>query len=221
MTLQEAQNMLHAIYQGDSSVPSSTSGEWAYRTVLINEAVNKWANLKGVLWNELWTTLEDSLDGDKVTTDSKSYDMPSDFMFLGSFVDVGGVKYEVVSPDRVDDYPADAHIVFVSGNTASGYKLNFVSAPEAGKTIDYPYYKKPQELSKTTDVIEMPDPQFCIDWALYRMRSNDGDGQLAGASRAEALTSLEAMKTRNFMSPPNHANTPLDTQEGFGYGGLI
>jgi hypothetical protein len=220
MTLQEAQNTLHAIYQGDTSTPATTTDEWAYRLILLNEGISQWEKERGVLWDELWTTLADASSGDDTTVAATTaYDMPDDFVFLGSYVKVGGLLYEVIPSNQEENYSDSSRVCYVTGNRSSGYKLNFLEAPEAGETIAYPYYKTPTDLANTTDIIEMSDPYFCVNWALYRLRANDGDGQLAAASRAEALGRLRAMKLQNDMLPANQPNQPIDTQEGFGYEG--
>jgi hypothetical protein len=215
MTLQEFQTNLHSIYQGDTNTPSSTSGEWTYRGNLLNEAISIWENEKGMFWDELWTTLADASDGDTtIVAATLSYDMPSDYRYLGSYVKVGDSFYQIIRPSDKDGYTTES-VCYVTGNKSSGYKLNFVYQPEVGETIDYPYYKEASEPSNTTDVIEMDDPYFCINWALYRMRSNDGEGQLSSAEYAQAVGRLKAMRTKNMLLPSNQPNSPNDT---FSYG---
>jgi len=213
MTLQEFQTNLHSIYQGDTNTPTSTSGEWTYRNTLLHEAIAMWEGEKGIFWKELWTMLSDASDGDKTVTTTLTYDMPSDFKFLGSYVDVGGSDYQIIQPYEKDGYTTES-VCYVTGNKSAGYKLNFLSQPEVGLTIDYPYYKEASQPSLTTDVIEMSEPYFCINWALYRMRSNDGEGQLASAEYAQAVGKMKSMKTRNMLLPDNQPNVPSDSFGG-------
>jgi len=227
MTLNEFQTYLHSLYKADGSTPSSGSDEWTHRRNLLYAAINLWDSEKGVFWNELWVTLASAADGDKTAAVSDlSYDMPTDFRFLGSYVRVTSsagknVYYRVISPSDAELYAnTSTKAVYVTGNVKTGFDLHFLDQPTAGDTINYPYYKTPSLPSATSDVIEMADPWFGIYYALSVLHSIDGDGDLSNRALAMAQDRLSSMKIRNMQLPNDQTNKVDDREFKQGFGGF-
>lgn len=227
MTEAEFQTNCHYLYQGDTAAPSDGDDDYTVRRGLLEAAINRWESEKGVLWRELWVMLSDAADGDKTTVaDQTSYDCPSDFRFIGGFVrlvDAAGNSdyYWVIKPESAELYRnEDEPVCFVTGNKSGGYDLQFITAPTAGLTIEYPYYKEPDIPDATTDVIEMADPWFCVYFVLSKLHELDGEGDRAMKAFAEADAILRSMKTKNVMPPFVQPSAVPDRDFEIGYDGF-
>lgn len=227
MTLQEYQDYLHSLYQGDGSTPGSTSDEWDHRTNILAAAIGTWDHESGVFWNELWSQLADAGDGDTtVVAATLTYDMPTDFRFLGSYVRTttsGGnnTYYRVITPSDAELYTnTSVNACYVTGNASAGFDLTFLKQPTAGDTINYPYYKSPTVPSATTDVIEMSDPWFAVYFGLSKLHEHDRDGDRATEAMVMAQDKLRGMKVQNMMLPHEQTNKVKDRDFGAGFGGF-
>jgi hypothetical protein len=224
MTLDEFQSRVHALYEQDSDSPSSGEEDYTVRTTLANDAINVWETENGVLWNELFTTLDDASDGDTTTTaDTSAYDAPSDFKFPVGFVKItdastgGETFYEQIRPeDSGLDWDEGDKFYYVTGNKSSGYKIHLNPTPDStGDEIDYEYYKEASELSATTDEFEMSDPGFAVYWTLNKLQAEEGRG---GMALQVAMEKLRGMKTKNMMTGFNQDKhlSGYYTETGFG-----
>lgn len=209
MTLAQFQTKLHQLYQADTDTPSLGDEDYTLRTTYLEIAIEEWETEMGMIWNELWTTLEDAADGDKtVVADTLQYDPPTDFKGeLGAWVkteDADGniTKYKVVKPQKNEvTVETPGSTVYVTGNESDGFKINFSKQPTAGETIDYPYYKKATIPSAVGDIIEMSDPRFAIHHALAVLRENDGEGDRSILELTKAQARMDGMITKNSMTP--------------------
>jgi len=179
------------------------------------------------MWNELWTTLSDASDGDKtVVASTTEYDMPTNFRFLGSFVrttnsDGGNTFYTIVQPQDSEAFKnTSTASCFVTGNKSAGFILNFMQQPAVGETINYPYYKEPESITTSTDVIEMADAYFALYFALAKMHEREGAGDRARAAFSMADEKLKQMKRRNIMLPNSQSNKAKDRDYELGTGGF-
>jgi hypothetical protein len=79
-------------FRGDSDVPTDTTDpEWIIGMAYCNQAINRWKQVDGVLWNELWTTRNTADDGDDtVEVGTLEYETPEDFVMPGGYVRLGG-----------------------------------------------------------------------------------------------------------------------------------
>jgi len=233
MTLTNLQTILHALYTGDSTTPDSSDAEYTVRTTYLNAAINIWESEFGMLWTELFTTLQASATGDKtITASTTAYDAPDDFKFLGGYVETYSdadqkTKWQVVPAEKATVKDGDGIVglsdgyVWVTGNMADGYTINFSSQPTVGDTIDYPFYKVATTLSDGSDALEMSDGYFAIYFALSKLHEQDGEGDRATFAMSMAETKMTAMKTLNAMAPPWQLNgaensTLFRTGQGFG-----
>lgn len=227
MTLQQFQDILHSLYQGDTDAPTSTDTAWTHRVNLLKAAIGAWNGEKGILWNELFTMLSDASDGDKtVVADTLEYDCPVNFRFPGGFVRTfatGGAStyWKVMSPQKAELIQGQAlNVCFFTGNANSGYTLHFVSQPQAGHTIDYPYYKTPFEPSSAAHVLEMSDPYFAVYFVLSKLHEIDGEGDRAIKAFNEAAAKLSGMRTTNEMPAWFQDNNTEDRDWATGSGGF-
>lgn len=232
-TVTTLQTQIHSLYAGDDSTPDSSAAEWTVRLNYIVAAIHAWDSEMGMQWNELWTTLADAGSGDStIVADTLAYDAPSDFRFLGGYVETyttsdQRTKWKIITPQEAAVHQGagvtglDDGYVYVTGNTKTGFKINFSSQPTAGDTIAYPYYKEPFEPTSGSHEVEMSDPYFCVYYALAKLHEHDGEGDRATFAMSQAETKLNAMKTRNALLPHYQLNTAQDstvlrTYAGFG-----
>lgn len=205
MTLTQAQEILHTLYQGDTDTPASTDDDYLTRTRLLNAAIGVWEFEGDGRWPELYTTLADAATGAKTTTSGDStYDTPDDFKIMHGFVrvtDSNGMQafYPEVAIDKAHLYANDTITkrFIVTGNPASGYTLNLLPAPSStGLTINYEYYKIASALTTGADIIEMSDPYYAVYYALSVMFENDGEGDRAVKALEQANDRLSKMRLR-------------------------
>lgn len=167
-TLDQLQQMIHALYKGNVSYPSEGEATYTYRTALINQAIQDWGYNQGVYWRELFTNLADAGSGDTATTaNDTAYATPTNFQFISSYVkitDSDGNKYyyRFIKPDEfltVQDRDTSEKVFYITGSNTTRY-IN-IQAPVSG-TLSYSYYKTPTELSSSSDKCEMSKPLFIV-----------------------------------------------------------
>jgi len=226
MTLTEILKLIHTLLEKDTDYPTSSDEDYLLRLELLKDAIMVWEydNENGTLWNELFTTLQDSdvlLGGEKLTVAGQSsYDCPSDFVFPSSYVKIGTgdttVYYKRIDPKEAPNYAnSGLHVYYVRGNKKTGFKIYLLDTPEAGLPIDYDYYKSAFQPTTGTDVLEMADPQFSVYWVLAELVKDDDPG-LAGQYQQVALNKLDAMRMRNNQQSYGQDNLIFDSIGGFG-----
>jgi hypothetical protein len=226
MTIQQWQDELHTQYQGDTETPEDGDEDWTVRLNLLYDAIDAWRGYEGVLWLELWTTLTDAIDGDKTTNGvDVQFDCPADFQFPGGFVRViDGTQYafySVVRPETLDLYRGGGESVcWFTGNARTGFKLNFLSAPPTGRTIDYPYYKTAFKPTTAAHILEMSDPYFSMKYVLAKLHELDGEGDRASLALQIASSKLQMMKTANQLPVWFQDNSIPDGDFATGTGGF-
>lgn len=203
-TLQQIQDAIHAILEGDSDTPATSDDEWQYRTTFINNAISEWESDEGILWNELWTQ---NNAGGTLAAGTVTYPATDDFRFIGGYLNLyDGTELKerirVVKPERVQSYPANSRIAYVTGNPSEGYTVNLAWTPAAtdpdiGYTLKYDYYKFADTLSATTDVPEMANPNFLVHTAIAQehLINDNLDGYSVHAAKAQSF--LQGMVQMN------------------------
>lgn len=211
MTLQDLQEKIHALYEGDTSYPVSGSEDWNFRLKLINDAIDEWAYNEGVYWKELFKNLADATDGDKsATKGTEIYNAPTDFRFISSFVkitDSNGSKtiYRMIRPDeviKIQQTDSSAKVFYITGKPTA-YKINILN--DVTGTITYSYYKTPASLSATTDVPEMSNPMYIVYSVLAKLYELDNRNDLMVKYSQLAKGAMDQMiienETKSFYNP--------------------
>lgn len=217
MTLQEFQDLIHTLYQGDTETPGESDADWATRLLILEGAIRAWDSEKGILWDELWA-LNDSEQDSSQTTDgaTTAFNCTSSFRKPGGFIRLiasngDSVFYEVKKPHEVEIYRnTSEQIAYFTGNKNDGFVLNFLTAPATGYTIEYPFYKDPTIPTATTDKIEMSNPMFAIELSLSKLHELDGEGDRAGLALSKAQAILLSMRTLNIMEAWHQSSAPKD-----------
>jgi hypothetical protein len=210
---------LNTLYNSSSTPPNAGEEDYLIWTDLINIAVDNWEGEEGMMWKELFKTLAAASDGDKVTTTTTSYALPTNFNFPNSaYVWLGDgtnrTPYKVIRIEEVGLYPND--IGKWCYFTTSTLEFNPNLSISAGQTISYNYYAHATAVSAGADVLEMSSPMYAVYYALSELKKEEGDISAA----ALANGNMEAMKTQNFMTADFQSNdTKNPIGSGFGLNG--
>ena len=211
-TVTQLQQIIHRLYDGSTSYPSSGDEDWTLRLGFMNDAIDAWAfENNNIKWRELYVNLSDASDGDKTTTDGTSqYSCPSDFISISSFLkitDSSGNKvwYPYIDNDEVMNTlrnDTQKKFFYITGNSSSGYKININPTPdETGSTISYSYYKKPTHLSDDSDKPEMSRPYFIVYYTLARLYELDQRENMVIFYETKAKSILDEMIIANEVPP--------------------
>lgn len=218
LTLNEQQILLqiHVRYEGSvASAPATTDDDYLVRRTLANEAIARWSNAEGTLWNELWTPSAGASGAAlTVTSNTTTYALPSNFVYLGGYVRLIDSNGNPTYYKKVKQYIQDLHdadtpgLVYVTGSSNGGYFLNFFpginntfpATGDIGKTIKYEYYKTPNYLSTPTDTPDMADPWFIVHYVLSVLHAQDSNYDQSDKEWAIAEGLLKEMQTKNMMS---------------------
>lgn len=226
MTLLEAQELIHSLYEGDGDNPTSVSDDdWVLRQRYAKQAVSRWQNDEdGTLWRELYIKLADAATGDKtitsqIVTDGHC-DMPDDFVFLNGYVRLGTEYFEQILPEQAQSVltSPSRHVVWVTGNASVGYTLNFfgLSTAQVGTTIDYEYYKTADVPTATGDIFEMSNPLYVVNSVVADLFSGDGDTARSGKHFNIAEQLYAGMKIKNMQLGALQSNSIPGSGIGFG-----
>lgn len=210
MTFQEIFTIYYSLYRGDDEVIAPSEAEYKTAINMANNAIQRWANVDGVLWNELLTALSDSVTGDKeVIGGVEAYSVPTDFKHVGGYVLlISPEDQEVRIPVK---QPQEAQIsrggfAYIRNNKNNTIKLVLSESARTnreGWTINYPYYKQPIFLDRVTEtgstVVEMYDPMFVVHHILAnRFRASRNWSGYQSAMR-DAEIALQGMQHKNVM----------------------
>lgn len=201
MTFEQIFEEYYTIFRGqNSNIPVSGDREYDTAIQLGNNAIRKWDRADGVEWKELRTTLQDAVDGDKLTVASQTeYAAPADMRKPPGFITVGTRgTVKVVSPAQADQYGGvSSAFAYFTGSANTGYTLHFDNGTDAGFDIDYLYLRKPTLIEDSTSVPDMSDPNFMIQEMLATRFLNNRNGFGYKITKQEATLALQNMKIEN------------------------
>ncbi len=228
MTFDEIFAEYYPLYRGQATVPASTDREYLLAIPLANNAIRKWDRADGVLWRELYTTVQVEGDGSQVISiDQSSYEAPDNMrkpdgdIRLTDPTNASNVKrIPVVSPtDKYAKSDTRAYAYFVGGANA-GWTLYFTGniTPYVGWLIDYAYYKKPTLITTGTDVPDMSDPNFIVQDMLASRFTASRNGFAYQAAKANATDALRNMIVENNSGSPGNSWNLLETDQTPGFG---
>lgn len=217
LTLDNLQQIVHRLYEGNTSYPSSGEEDYELRTGFLNDGIEEWGDkgsAENIQWIELFADVQDS-DGDKVTVAGQTdYDAPTDFIEPSSYLEISGVYYPYISPDKVLMTLANnssAQFYYITGNRNTGYKININPAPSASNVdINYNYYKSPTLLSTSSDQIEMRKPYFAVYHCLAKLYELDNRNDLLQLYEQKKKDIMDSMIIANEAYPSMHKFTVDD-----------
>lgn len=225
MTESEIIDQIYAAYENDDTTWGSSDAEYLTARRLCKAAIRRWEYLDGIMWPELFTTLDDASDGTKtVTAGTYTYACPTDMRLPPQpdeyvrTVDGTGTSayYRVIPLAKVNQLPSShEHFCYFTGNPKLGYTLNINPNLNlsTGDTIKYNYYRNATYFTATGSTTEMSNPFFIVHYVLWRLFKSDG--QLSESTEelqiAEGL--LEQMRA-DAMSIDSDSMSP--DNDGFG-----
>ena len=222
MTFQSIFENYYTLYRGESTVPATTDPEFTTAMRLANAGVNRWANVDGVYWKQLWTTAQEATDGEVTTVGGTAeYDCPTNFREMGGNIKLysGGNLIEEISliePQEVQLKSTSDTYAYVTGDPNNGHVLHINPAPSTSSLdIDYMYYKIPTLIEDETSVVEVPDSWFIIHYMLadrFRVSRNWGAYQTAKRDAEEALKNMQQDNiSGTWSNPPTMTDNTGDT----------
>lgn len=229
MTLTEALQAIHRLYQADVNYPESTEDDYQLRVGLLNDAIGVWEREGDGRWPELYTTLAAAATGTKTTTaGATTLTAPTDFSFMHGYVridDANGasVYYAEVPRDKAHLFDNDTvtNFYYVTGNRKDGFVVNIHPAMEAtGRNVAYEYYKTADRLSSGSDVIEMSDPYYAVYYALSIMFEADGEGDRAIKALDQSTDRIEQMRIQRMVAGAYQDSTIPDPLGAVGVSGF-
>lgn len=104
-----------------------------------------------------------------ITVTSGTYTLPDDFISLVNVTTTGGVELTLISQPSSEG--ASGLVYWISGNHSAGFILNIPT-----DDTYYIYYTyRVEDMSATTDVCLIPDPEAVVCHAYYKLRKSETD----------------------------------------------
>ena len=209
MTVDDIQKQIHVMYEGDVDAPANTSDEdYQIRLRLINQAIAEWEAVPNVLWRELVKVIVTTCQTDE---ENMSLDLPADFakMYSG-YITIADQKIQEVPIEYVTAKIGEDSIepfFYVTGNSAQGYKANFINLDACeGAIISYSDIKQAEAMNTPTDVPELSDPTYIIHRVVAELFAQDSDPKSTRElSISQSL--IEQMIVRNSLTSIDGENT--------------
>lgn len=206
MTYDEIFEAYYSLYRAEAQIPASTEDEYKIGIPLANEAINRWANYDNTMWKELFITLQDADDGDKLVSSAVDYSCPEDMKTVGGYVavrdDDGNTvrRYPIIEPQDAQFRTDNSFYAFVTGDPGNGYVMHLNPAPDdaiIGLNLDYVYYKKPSLFTLNGgETTEMPQPYFIVHRMLAN-RFRSSRNPYYGSAKTDAEDVLRTMQLEN------------------------
>lgn len=204
------------LYRGQATnIPGSTDPEYKIALQLAQNAVRKWDRADGVEWKVLWKNFSDG-GNTLIALDTLTYAVP-DMRKPPKQISIGGATCVVVKPEQLD-LVASNNVAWFTGSASVGYTLHLkqVTAEQVGMVIDFVYLKTPNPVVDGTSIIEMSDPNYCIQEMLASRFTNARNGFAVKVHKQEALTALQNMKIEDISG--TYGNSDNLGSQGVGFG---
>lgn len=180
-TLQDCQVQIANEMDQSATAPTQGGTDWNIRKNALNRALIDWEN------SSEWDSLK-VLQNSKVTVAGfATLGLPQNFKKLDSLVGVmwdGSTfnQFQVIDPSLNRLYTDSDKYVNVYDNARDGKSL-YIHAPTlaSGASVQFTYYKSPQSLASATDIVEVPDPTYIVQRALYLIYKGREDGRFPEA----------------------------------------
>lgn len=200
MTLEELQEQIHVVYEGDIDFPNETADEdFQIRRALICLAIREWEKTAGVYWRTLlaWASEDPSYER-KIITNQSRYSLPVNFSKIyEGIIHLADKELSEVPINKVMEIKIPAF--YISGNNNTGFFINFINLDTVKLTneeFNFLYVKKATELVDLTDKTECPDPNYIIHRVASELFAQDSDPK-ASKELAMSQTILSGMIIEN------------------------
>jgi hypothetical protein len=180
-SLQTAQEQIASEMDQSPTAPTSGGTDWNIRKNALNRALFDWENS-----NE-WDCLKVVYNSYVTTAGFATLGLPANFHKLDGLPGIvwdGSTfnQFPVIDPSTNKQYNDSDKYVNVFDNASDGKRM-YIHAPTlaSGASIQFTYYKSPATLSSATDLIEVPDPTYLVQRALYYIYKGREDGRFPEA----------------------------------------
>lgn len=191
-TLQDAQEQIASEMDQSPTAPTAGGTDWNIRRNALNRALIDWENS-----NE-WESLKVVFNGNVTVAGFATLGLPANFKKLDGFPGIvwDGTtfnEFSVIDPSTNSKYLDSDRYVNVFDNAKDGKSMYIhANTLASGASVQFTYYKSPQSLASASDVIEVPDPTFIVQRALYLIYKGREDGRFPEA-KVEADRILQRM----------------------------
>lgn len=180
-TLQDLQEQIAS--EMDQSPTAATAGgtDWNIRKNALNRALIDWENSND------WDSLKVVYNGKVTVAGYATLGLPANFKKIDGFPGIiwdGATfnQFQVIDPSTNPRYLDSDKYVNIFDNAKDGkYMYIHASTLSSGASVQFTYYKSPQSLASATDVVEVPDPTFVLQRALYLIYKGREDGRFPEA----------------------------------------
>ena len=231
-SVQDLMDMIYVAVDNDpTSSTDSTQDEYVARLRLCNMAISTWES-QDVIWRELWTTythptpvVVTAQTYTLTITDYRGYD--GSFLMFTDPVSNNIAVIDIIKVNQVQ--PAvlsGARKAYITGNPRTGFIINFTFPLIAGdqligRTMSLQYYKSATKITVATDIIEMSDPFFIVNWVSGKKNLFNGRTDIASDYFDGADDCMRKMRIRNEYTEPFADNRMPDVdliRDGDGFG---
>lgn len=181
MTLQDLQEQIASEMDQSDSAPTAGDTDWNIRRTALNRALIDWENSND------WDSLKVVYNSKVTAAGFATLGLPSDFKKLDGFPGIvwdGATfnEFQVVDPSTNRLYTDSDKYVNIFDNAKDGKRM-YIHAPtlSSGASVQFTYYKSPQSLASATDIVEVPDPTYLVQRALYLIYKGREDGRFPEA----------------------------------------
>ncbi len=180
-TLLDGQIQIASEMDQSPTAPTQGGTDWNIRLNAMNRALIDWENSND------WDSLKVVFNGKVTTAGFATLGLPANFKKLDGFPGIvwdGSTfnQFQVVDPSTNGQYLDSDKYVNVFDNAKDGKALYIhASTLASGASVQFTYYKSPQSLASATDVIEVPDPTYVVQRALYLIYKGREDGRFPEA----------------------------------------
>lgn len=180
-TLQDAQEQIASEMDQSPTAPTAGGTDWNIRKNALNRALIDWEN------SSEWDSLKVVFNSKVTVAGFATLGLPSDFKKLDGFPGIvwDGTtfnEFPVVDPSTNKLYLDSDRFVNVFDNARDG-KFLYIHALTlaSGASVQFTYYKSPQSLASATNIVEVPDPTYVVQRALYYIYKGREDGRFPEA----------------------------------------
>ena len=180
-TLQDLQEQIASEIDQSDSAPTEGDKDWNIRRNALNRALIDWENSAD------WDSLKVVYNGNVTVASFATLGLPQDFKKLDGFPGIiwdGSTfnEFAVVDPSTNTLYLDSDKYINIFDNSKDGKRM-YIHAPVlvSGASVSFTYYKSPQSLASATNVVEVPDPTYLVQRALYYIYKGREDGRFPEA----------------------------------------
>lgn len=216
-SLQDAQEIISSEMDQSPTAPTNGGTDWNIRTNALNRALIDWENS-----NE-WDALKVVYNSKVTVAGFATLGLPGNFKKLDGFPRIvwDGAScqdFQVIDPSINGQYTDSDRFVNVFDNSRDGKSMYIhANTLSSGASVQFTYYKSPMTLSSATDIIEVPDPTYVVQRALYYIYKGREDGRFPEA-KVEADKILARMMENEASRGLAYKDRSIPVSSGFRIG---